>query len=243
MNRTERVFQHGKAFFTQAGRVLGGCGVRAGDVGAVWQRSVRVWQTLVELCRVERIETTGLIDAASAAALWGESCRISWVQAGRLSGETFLTLSMDRELRAASCEVIRAELASILDRRDIEWACDILVDAGPARPTTLISKALIDSQRLDQIGVVGVVSQAEAALREGKSLRHVLDVWQRQQEYHYWPSRIKTDFYFDASRRLATSRVEHMRQVFELLDRELDLNDLSSLVGGEETIVSRTNQS
>jgi hypothetical protein len=67
----------------------------------------------------------------------------------------------------------------------------------------------------------------------------VLEVWQRQQEYHYWPARIKTDFTFDAARRLAMMRVEHSRQVFELLERELDLNDLSSLVGDESAVAGR----
>ncbi len=128
---------------------------------------------------------------------------------------------MNLSERRLSERVLRNELGELFDRRDMEEACGFVMEMSPAKPSTPLGKALSDADALEEIGLLGVLRQVRGAVVNSKSESHLLRVWRRQQEYHYWEARIRTGFYLDFSRELAMERLDRMGHFFDVLEEEL----------------------
>jgi len=93
------------------------------------------------------------------------------------------------------------------------------------------SHVVSDADNLDQIGPVGFLQNLRRDLVEGRTLRHALDTWHRQQEYHYWEARIRDGIRFESVRELAWRRLAAMDPFMEALGNHLDALDLAELTG------------
>lgn len=93
------------------------------------------------------------------------------------------------------------------------------------------SHVVSDADNLDQIGPVGFLQNLRRDLVEGRTLRHALDTWHRQQEYHYWEARIRDGIRFESVRELAWRRLATMDPFMEALGNHLDALDLAELTG------------
>jgi hypothetical protein len=62
-------------------------------------------------------------------------------------------------------------------------------------------------------------------LVDGGTLTDMIEAWQQQEQYHYWPTRIKECFRFPSIRALADQRLQVMRRFMTDLQASCSMAD------------------
>lgn len=229
MDSMERIFERSKSYHTAAvSDVLSENGASTSEE-FVWQHSVCVLELTRWICAEHDIDTTDVEKSLTAAALFHDAGWVAMRHSGQMPAVKLLSRPGDMTLRKGSEKVLRSESTDLLDRNDLESACRYILDMAVTRPETAVARALSDAENLEEMGLIGVIRQIRLGLVTGKSARGILAGWHRQQEYHYWEARIGTGLQFEISRRLARDRLERMGAFFDLLRREMDLDDLGDI--------------
>jgi hypothetical protein len=197
----------------------------------VFDHSVRVLETARFLLKDATLishRTDEIILAAAAMfhdAGWIDLVRNGLLEVGQVYGRP-----ADADILARGGKVAGEVLVKLLPLRIVERAVEIIADLKNPRPDLPEVKLIADAENLEDFGLLGIVSQIRIAQGFGKSNQQVLDVWHRQQEYHYWEARIKAAFHLDLSRKIAAHRLEKMAGIFDQLNEEMTLDDVRDLL-------------
>lgn len=197
----------------------------------VFDHSVRILETarfLLKDSSMVGIRVDEIVLAA--AAMFHDAGWVDLVRRGELEAGQIYCRPSDMELLARSGRVAAEVLVKLLPLRMVEKAVEIIAELKNSRPDQPEVKLIADAENLEDFGLLGIAGQIRMAQGCGKSNQQLLDVWRRQQEYHYWEARIKTAFHLEPARKIAAYRLEKMAGIYDQLNQEMSLDDIRDLL-------------
>ena len=177
----------------------------------VWDHSQRVARTALQLAdlpemaehRRDRIAlfVAGLYHDAG----WIVDHRENRVALGKLL--TRPTSDVQREFGAAW---MSERLAGHVRGATLAVAASAIRNCNHRDTDQLEAQLVAEAENLDEIGPLAIVRMLRRHRQDADGLTTVIDTWHRQQEYHFWPARIKECFRLDVTRRLAEERLAQL---------------------------------
>ncbi len=177
----------------------------------VWEHAARVAKLSVELCGLPELANRVLDRTAlTAAALYHDAGWVLQVRAGQVRlADVFLRRTSD-EQRELAAHWMTEQLAPLLASGAIQLAARIVRDCGNREPKLPEAQVLAEAEGLDEFGPQAIWMMVRRQMAEGRTLAEMVDLWQRQEEYRYWPARIKENLRFPSARTLAEERWQAM---------------------------------
>ena len=130
----------------------------------------------------------------TAAALFHDAGWVSLVKSDQIALSDVYSKPTDVDLLIKSAKIATEQLKDILSTRIL----DKIVSAITSMKTPSMDKPesilIADAENLEEFGVVGILQQVRQSQSTCKSNCQILDSWSRQQEYHSWDARIKSEF-------------------------------------------------
>jgi len=196
----------------------------------VWHHSDRVCR-LAELLVIRPEFADRAVDRAAlrAAALYHDAGWVLQVRQGELDARDILlrpTTDLQRQLAA---DWMRVQLKGLLAPASLEAAARAILFLNDRRTELLEAQVLAEADNLDSIGPHTIELMVRRLTAEGKTLADLVKAWERQEEYHYWQTRIKEGFRFDPVRALAEQRWQALRQFMYHLRQAVRLEDLTGV--------------
>jgi hypothetical protein len=138
--------------------------------------------------------------------------------AGRLAR----TNLRDRAEQAAEMLVSEmSEWGQPVDEGLLDRTIQVLHEMPQRTPMLDESRLLADALNLEDFGIIGLLLQTIQVCRQGGGAAQVADGLEKREQYGYWNARLKEGFHFEAVRKLAAARLEHLRSAAALLMGEL----------------------
>lgn len=196
----------------------------------VWEHSVRVAKMCAAIAGLAEL-TDRAVDrrALMAAALYHDAGWVVQFRAGEAIPRDILlrpTNEIQRELAAAW---VMEQLQGHLPERSLDIASKAIRYCNDRQTHMVEAQILAEAENLDEIGPQAICLMLRRQMADGKTLADMVQLWQRQEEYHYWQARIKDSFRFQAVRRLATDRWQALRRFMGDLAASVNLDDLALL--------------
>jgi len=196
----------------------------------VWEHSVRVAKVTGAIASLADLAEKAVDRRALlAAALYHDAGWVLQFRAGEAIPRDILlrpTCEVQRELGAAW---IMEQLRDLLPLRSLELASNAVRFCNDRQTTMVEAQILAEAENLDEIGPQAILLMVRRQMADGKTLADMVQLWQRQEEYHYWQARIKDSFRFEPVRRLATTRWQALRRFMTDLASCVNMDDLALL--------------
>jgi len=136
----------------------------------------------------------------------------------------------DEDLRDFATQVVQENLAEMLNPRQMERVCSIIIESGK-RDTALVEAMILsDARNLDDMGAIGIFNEFRRYVVHGRGASEALSSWNRKIEYDYWSARLRESFRFDSVRQLAARRLETAKAFMKELDIENRASDLEEIL-------------
>lgn len=208
---------------------LGGPGKTA-DL-TLWEHSLRVAVNAETIASLPEL-ANGRIDrtAMKVAALYHDAGWAVQVASGEVPPHHVLSRPTSDVQHELAAHLVESTLHRHLPPRTVETAANTIRGMNNRKHDLIESHILSDADNLDQIGPVGLLQSLRRNVIEGRGLRHLMDGWNRQQEYHYWEARIREGIRFACVRELAWRRLAAMEPFMRSLDEHLESRDLIELL-------------
>jgi len=143
----------------------------------------------------------------------------------------------EEDMRDFSAQVVQEKLSELLDSRQMERLCNIILESG-RRDTTLIEAMILsDACNLDDMGAVGLCSEFRRSGVQGRGITEFLKSWKRKLEYDYWSARLRESFRFDSVRQIAQNRLQNAKLVMEQLEQENRAADLDKILAQQKQVL------
>ncbi len=196
----------------------------------IWEHSVRVARTAAAISSLPELEDRAVDRRGlSAAALYHDAGWVLQFRAGEAIPRDLLlrpTCEVQRELAAAW---VAERLHDLIPERSLEIASGAIRHCNDRQSTMIEAQILAEAENLDEIGPQAIQLMIRRQMADGKTLVDMVQMWQRQEEYHYWQARIKDSFRFEPVRRIATQRWQSLRRFMADLGACVDLEDIARL--------------
>jgi len=163
----------------------------------------------------------------AACAMFHDAGWVDLVNTGQIHPSEVLTRQADIELLKRSSQIASDQIGKLLSANALKRVVQAITELKQPRPSLPETRVLADADNLDDFGLLGITLQIRAAHSQGKSVRQVVEGWNRQQEYNYWEARIKSALHLETSKKIARRRLEKMGKFFDLLRQETALEDLN----------------
>jgi hypothetical protein len=195
----------------------------------VWEHSARVarlCETIIAMPEVSRY----VIDRAAliAAALYHDAGWLLELWEGRITTAALLLRRTSDEQRDMAAEWITKRLAEMLEPRRTRLAAQIIRQCNDRQTHLIEAQILADAENLDLVGPQAVWLMVRRQLAEKRSLDEMIDGWQRQDQYGYWPVWIKECLRFPSSQELAHDRLQAMARFMQDLNNCCNPQTLTS---------------
>jgi len=165
-------------------------------------------------------------EVITVCCLFHDAGWVDLVKSGQIPPAEVYATAADGALFKRSAQIVCDQVGSLLPARTLEkvvWALSEMKSPRPELSETLL---VADADNLEDFGLLGFMFQVRGAQSSGKSATQLLAGWHRQQEYHYWEARINNALFLETSKTIAHRRLETLGQTFDLLDREIHLEDI-----------------
>jgi HD superfamily phosphodiesterase len=230
MNHFEHILEQGRIYLT-SGWSISKTNIRTSRVTPelVFDHSLRVLEMAKRLAKDPQIQEKGVDELVlSTSALFHDAAWVDWVKMGQIQPTEIFSRPTDTEFCKRSAQIACDQVGKTLPARTLEKVVQAITEMKIPRPSLTDAVLLADADGLEDFGLLGFTLQVRMAQATGKSALQILETWHRQQEYHYWEARIKNAFHLRLSKTIANQRLETMGQVFELLRREIHLEDMEA---------------
>jgi hypothetical protein len=136
----------------------------------------------------------------------------------------------DEDLRDFSAQIVQEKLADLLNPRQLERVCSIIIESGKRDTVLAESMILSDARNLDDMGAVGIFNEVRRYLVHGRGVSEAVTSWNRKLEYDYWSARLRESFRFAGVRDIARQRLQIAEQFMRQLDAENRAGDLERIL-------------
>lgn len=196
----------------------------------VWEHSTRVARVAGTIAALPELAQRAIDRRAlTAAALYHDAGWVLQFRAGESIPRDLLlrpTCDVQREMAAVwLSERLHGELSD----RSLELAANCIRFCNDRQTTLTEAQILAEAENLDEIGPQAIQLMIRRQMADGKTLADMIQLWQRQEEYHYWQARIKDSFRFEPIRRIATQRWQALRRFMLDLAECVNLEDITKL--------------
>lgn len=196
----------------------------------IWEHSARVAKLAETIRTMPGIPSTDVDPAAlAAAALYHDAAWVLQAREGEVQPSEMLLRPCSDLHRELGADWLTERLKDILGPGVLVQAARTVRELNNRRSPSPDVQILAEADSLDQIGPQTMLLMLRRQLHEGKSLKDLIDVWERQEEYNFWPARIKESFRFAAVRRIAEARLEKLRRFMNDLRQAVRLEDVAPL--------------
>ncbi|MFQ5415245.1 MAG: hypothetical protein ACE5E6_12380 [Phycisphaerae bacterium] len=206
------------------------CGDHAYDE-SLWERAVRVARIADLITRLPAVAARRPdATAVCAAALFhdgGWIARLRDEQATLTDIFTRPPMDAHRELGAW---LMRKELAGVIPPASLDRASVAIQSLSDRDTDSIEAQVVSEAENLDAFGLAAFWSIVRRNTMEGRGVRAAIDMWQRQQEYHFWTARLEKSFRFDVVRRLAADRLGQFARAMAILEAHHEATDLEAVV-------------
>ncbi|MBN1437600.1 MAG: hypothetical protein JW936_11060 [Sedimentisphaerales bacterium] len=146
----------------------------------------------------------------------------------------------DEDLRDFSAQIIQEKLQELINPRQMERVCSIVIESGNRSTTLIEAMILSDARNLDDMGAVGIFNEFRRYVVHGRGASDALVSWKRKIEYDYWSARLRESFRFDSVRELARRRLKTAEEFMESLERENKAGDLEEMLMEQQLAAPET---
>jgi hypothetical protein len=197
----------------------------------LWEHSLRVLASAEIIASMPEV-AAGRIDrqAMKVAALYHDAGWAVQVTSGEIPVHAVLSRPTNDVQHELAAQLVEASLHAMLPPRTVEVAAGTIRGINNRRHDMIESHIISDADNLDQIGPIGLFHSLRRSALDGRGLRHLLDGWYRQQEYHYWEARIRDGIRFESVRELAWKRLAAMEPFMLALDDHLNSKDVAGVL-------------
>jgi HD superfamily phosphodiesterase len=196
----------------------------------VWDHAARVARIAEALLAIPELREN-VVDAQAllVAALYHDAGWVLQVRAGECHARDILLKPSTDLQREMAADWMAERVAGQVGPGIIHLAARIIRQINNRRTDLVEARILADAENLDEIGVHGISLMIRKICAEGRTLGDIISLWQRQQEYNYWPARIRDGFHFETTRRLAKARLAKLSRFMDDLREVVQLEDLLGL--------------
>jgi len=205
-------------------------------------RAFRVFRhcgSIAQLSEVQRFQLDR--DCLNVAALFCDSGFSRYASQDDQMARMVLADLTNDDLRDFSCQVVHENLADVLNPRQLDRVCAIIMDSGKKETALIEAMILSDARNLDDLGAVGIFNELRRYVTHGRGISGAVVSWKRKIEYDYWKARLRESFRFDPVRELARRRLKFAEQFMEELDLENKAGDLEDFLL-EQTLVPKVEE-
>jgi hypothetical protein len=139
---------------------------------------------------------------------------------GLTSGKLGRTNLRERAEQAAEL-LVSLMSDQVHDDELLDRTTRLLHETPHKTPVLEDARLLADAINLEDFGVIGLINQMTALVRQGAGVNQLVDGAEKREEYGYWDARLKDGFHFEPVRQIAKRRLARARQVATMLAEEL----------------------
>ncbi len=196
----------------------------------VWEHSARIARVAAAIAALPELADRAIDRRAlTAAALYHDAGWVLQFRAGEAIPRDLLlrpTCEVQRELAAVW---LNERLRHEIPERSLELASNAIRCCNDRQTNLVEAQILAEAENLEEIGPQAMLLMIRRQMADGKGLADLVQLWQRQEEYHYWQARIKDSFRFSPVKRVATQRWQALRRFMVDLAVCVNLEDLNDL--------------
>jgi hypothetical protein len=146
---------------------------------------------------------------------------------GAISRADILAKPLTMVQREISADKSADALRDIFAAKRLDSVGRIIREAGGRKTTNMTAQVVADATSLDSIGPLALFQMVHKQSDGARAVAAILETWDRQQEYHFWPARIKESLRSEPVRRIARQRLEALSTFMNALRVHTHAEDLS----------------
>ncbi len=196
--------------------------------GFIWEHAQRICASAAAIAELLGMQLSSADqEVLAAAALYQDAAWAVQFAEGSISRADILAKPLSMIQREISTDKAADALRDIISAKRLESVGRIIREAGGRKTTNMIAQVVADATNLDSIGPLVLFHMIHKQLHGGRAARAILETWDRQQEYHFWPARIKESLRSEPVRRIARQRLEALTTFMNTLRIHTHAEDLT----------------
>ncbi|MCH8852458.1 MAG: hypothetical protein IID41_07345 [Planctomycetes bacterium] len=196
--------------------------------GFVWEHAQRICASATGIADLLGMQPSGADrDVLVAAALYQDAAWAVQFAEGSIPRADILAKPLTMVQREISADKSADALRDIFAAKRLESVGRIIREAGGRKTTNMMAQVVADATSLDSIGPLALFQMIHKQLDGGRAIRGILETWDRQQEYHFWPARIKESLRSEPVKRIARQRLQALTTFMDALRMHADAEDLA----------------
>ena len=202
----------------------------------IWDHSSRVARIAETIALLPELKDQAVDRVAlTAACLYHDAGWLLQYRAGKMGTGELLIRPTTQAQRDLAADWVKSQLVEVLPSHSLERVVLAVRCCNDRRTRVVESQILAEAESLEEIGPQAIpLLIRRQIIAEGRTLGAWIAAWERQEEYHYWQTRIKESFRFAPIRMLAEERYEAMRRFMCDLRVSVRQEDLSCLRAQQE---------
>lgn len=198
----------------------------------LWERAQRLVRSVEYISQLPELAEAGLRAdgfCLAAAAYFSEAGLMHYLANTGRGAKLGLGDVNGEDLLGFSARVAEQKLAGAIEKSRIEKITRIITESGSHFTEMVEAMILADARNLDDMGLVGVLSEFRRCICRGKGVSEVLQNWKTKTDYRYWQARLEEGFRFEQVRKLAEQRLCATEEFMAQLNEEAQGRDIEGL--------------
>ncbi len=196
--------------------------------GYIWEHAQRICASAAAIADLLGMQPSGADrEVLTAAALYQDAAWVVQFAEGSISRADILAKPLSMVQREISADKATDALSDVFATKRLESVGRIIREAGARKTTYMTAQVVADATNLDSIGPLALFQLIHKQLDDGRAVQAVLETWDRQQEYNFWPARIKESLRSEQVRKIARQRLEALTTFMDALRNHTHAEDLT----------------